>query len=56
MWYHLGYLGTSSLDMGSSYQYDAGWNPSVAIDRDNGTAVEVHNGDSTAGPMWVSVR
>lgn len=38
---------------GPSFEYDQGWNPSVAVsDR---TVVEVHNGTGSAGPLWYRV-
>ncbi|HUI22685.1 MAG TPA: hypothetical protein VLZ74_16830 [Methylocella sp.] len=38
---------------GQSFQYDQGFNPSVAIY--NGIVVEVHNGTGGAGPLWYKV-
>jgi hypothetical protein len=55
MWYHLGsfswgFLCCASLQMGLPYHYDSGWNPSVALDWTNLTAIEVHDGDASA--LW----
>jgi hypothetical protein len=53
LWYHFGsWNGGTTLDMGGSYEYDSGWNPSVAAADLPGWAVEVHNGSGSAGPMW----
>jgi hypothetical protein len=59
MWYHYGsWSGGTVLDsgtplnMGGSYEYDSGWNPSVAASGVPGSAVEVHDGSGSAGPMW----
>jgi hypothetical protein len=38
---------------GPSFEYDQGFNPSVAVS--GGTAVEVHNGTGGAGPLWYRV-
>ena len=59
MWYHMGWVGSSTINWGPSYNYDGGFNPSVAwavpLDSGLGTLVEVHNGQSTDGPMWYHV-
>jgi hypothetical protein len=64
MWYHYGSWNGgpapaapvldngATLNMGGSYEYDWGWNPSVAASGIPGSAVEVHNGSGSAGPMW----
>ena len=45
------------IGWGPSYPYDLGMNPSVGIsETQTGTAlVEVHNGQSSAGPLWYRV-
>jgi hypothetical protein len=63
MWYHVGQVSGSTITWGPSYQYDTGNNPSVALTSCNTNAnpncgliaVEVHNGSTSAGPMWYHV-
>lgn len=57
MWYHWGSLASDykTIDMGSSYYYDNGLNPSAACCSYWGDPVEVHNGSTTTGPMWYHV-
>jgi hypothetical protein len=43
----------SFIGFGSSFQYDQGLNPSVAVS--GGTVVEVHNGTGGVGPLWYRV-
>jgi hypothetical protein len=59
MWYKVGQVqSNNTITWGWSYRYDQGWNPSVAVAAVPGfglTAVEVHNGSGTPGPMWYRV-
>jgi hypothetical protein len=41
------------FNFGQSFEYDQGFNPSVAVS--GGIAVEVHNGTGGAGPLWYRV-
>ena len=55
---HVGYTGqTPSVTWGPTYQYDWGFNPSIAITPYNSEIViaEAHNGSATPGPMWYHV-
>jgi hypothetical protein len=52
MWYHVGFLGQSSITWGPAYQHDDGFNPSVAITPDGLTAIEVLNAPDGNGNMW----
>jgi len=56
LWYHYGsWQGGTTLNMGPTTQYDWGWNPSIAADPNYNGIVEVHNGQSSSGPMWYHV-
>jgi hypothetical protein len=45
----------TTLNIGGSYEYDSGWNPSVAATDFPGWAVAAHDGSGSAGPMWYHV-
>jgi hypothetical protein len=53
MWYHVGQVYDSTITWGTSYNYDWGFNPCVAIS--GSTVIEVHNGQGQAGDMWYHV-
>jgi hypothetical protein len=59
MWYHYGVFNgptqQPTIQWSNSVQYDWGFNPSVAFSQGGIGAVEVHDGNGGAGPLWYHV-